>query len=177
MAGKRREGLQRLHGSAWAQKLFLCYGTLEPDFRDCKEEQINGAPAFKEPLRLNAGAVVYEKDLRALLQDINQLLPRKHIQQHQGTHSAHTSFSPARKPDLIRSYFAAPRFCAVKFEMPLPSVVKDVITMLFSLTAAEYPAMTAAPKPLITLWITILPTEIKLYCKMLGTATTAKLAK
>ena len=51
--------------------------------------------------------------------------------------SAQTNFSPARKPALMRSYFAAPRFCAVKLEIPFPSVVREVMTMLFSLTEAE----------------------------------------
>ena len=67
----------------------------------------------------------------------------------------------------------APRFCAVKLETPLPSVVSEVITRLLSLTEAEYPAMVAVPKPLMTLRITILPTEMKLCCRMLGMATVA----
>ena len=54
-----------------------------------------------------------------------------------GTQSANTSMSPARKPALMRSYFPAPRFCAVKLDTPLPSVVSEVVTMLFSLTDAE----------------------------------------
>ena len=57
-------------------------------------------------------------------------------------------------------------------ETPFPIVVKQVITRLFSLMAAEYPAMTAGPKPLIRPWMMILPTEIKLCCKMLGMAMT-----
>ena len=47
----------------------------------------------------------------------------------------------------------APRFCAVKLETPLPSVVSEVITRVLSLTEAEYPAMGAVPKPLLTLCI------------------------
>ena len=43
---------------------------------------------------------------------------------------------------------------------------------MFSFTPAEYPAMTAGPKPLMTPWITRLPTEIKLCCRVLGTAMT-----
>ena len=35
--------------------------------------------------------------------------------------------------------------------------------------------MTAAPKLLMTLWMMMLPTEMKLCCKMLGIAMTAKL--
>ena len=54
--------------------------------------------------------------------------------------------------------------------MPLPMVVNDVITKLFNFTAAEYPAITGAPNPLITLWIKIFPMEIKLCCKILGMA-------
>ena len=34
--------------------------------------------------------------------------------------------------------------------------------------------MTAAPKLLMTLWMMMLPTEMKLCCRMLGTAMTAK---
>ena len=37
--------------------------------------------------------------------------------------------------------------------------------------------MTAGPKPLITLWMTMLPTEIKLCWRILGTAITEKLPK
>lgn len=57
--------------------------------------------------------------------------------------------------------------------MPFPMVVKDVMTRLFSLTAAEYPAATLTPKLLIQPWIIIFPTEIKDCCKMLGTAIAA----
>ena len=53
-------------------------------------------------------------------------------------------------------------------------MVKYVMSMLCSLTAGEYPAITPVPNPLITPWIIILPTEIKLCCKTLGIATTAK---
>ena len=38
-------------------------------------------------------------------------------------------------------------------EIPFPRVVSDVITRLFSFTAAEYPAMTLGPNPLITLGV------------------------
>ena len=44
------------------------------------------------------------------------------------------------------------------------------MTRLFNLTAAEYPAIVPAPNSLITLWIMILPIEIKLCCKILGIA-------
>lgn len=64
-------------------------------------------------------------------------------------------------------------FCAAKLEMPLPKVVNEVMTRLFSLTEAEYPANTLEPKPLMTPWMTMLPMEMKLCCKMLGTATAA----
>ena len=83
----------------------------------------------------------------------------------------HTIFIPARKHSLIRPYLRAPRFCAEKLEIPLPIVVNDVMTRLFSFTAAEYPAMTEEPKLLMMPWIKMFPTEIKLCCKMLGMAT------
>lgn len=67
------------------------------------------------------------------------------IQMHQ------TSFSPARRPFFTLVGSPAPIFCAVKFDTPFPSVVKEVITKLFSFTAAEYPAVTLIPKLLITL--------------------------
>ena len=86
--------------------------------------------------------------------------------------NVHTNRSPARKPARMRPIFPAPKFWAEKLEMPLPRVVSDVMTRLFSLTAAEYPAITAEPKELITPWMMMLPTEIKLCCKILGTATT-----
>ena len=57
--------------------------------------------------------------------------------------------------------------------MPLPSVVREEMSTLFSLVAAAKPAITLAPKELTTLWMMILPTETKLCCKMLGMATTA----
>ena len=38
---------------------------------------------------------------------------------------------------FTRRAYPAPIFCAEKLEMPFPIVVKDVITRLFSLTAAE----------------------------------------
>ena len=60
----------------------------------------------------------------------------------------------------------------MKFDIPFPSVVNDVITRLFNLTAAEYPAITPGPKLFIMLWITIFPNDMKLCCKMLGTAIT-----
>ena len=63
--------------------------------------------------------------------------PAKKYSTVSGTHSAHTRYRPARKPLRMRSGFCAPRFCAVKFEMPLPSVTSDVMTRLFSLTDAE----------------------------------------
>ena len=58
-------------------------------------------------------------------------------------------------------------------KMPLPSVVREEMSTLFSLVAAAKPAITLAPKELTTLWMMILPTETKLCCKMLGMATTA----
>ena len=54
-----------------------------------------------------------------------------------GRQSIHTSFSPALKPLRTRSILLAPMFCAVKLDMPLPSVVSEVITRLLSLTDAE----------------------------------------
>ena len=84
-----------------------------------------------------------------------------------------TSFSPACRPFFTLAGNPAPIFCAVKFDTPFPSVVKEVITRLLSLTAAEYPAVTLMPKLLITLWIKIFPTEIKDCCKILGIAITA----
>ena len=59
----------------------------------------------------------------------------------------------------------------MKFDIPFPSVVKDVITRLFSFTEAAYPAITPGPKLFIVPCIIILPTEIKLCWKILGTAT------
>lgn len=58
--------------------------------------------------------------------------------------------SPALKPSRIRSFFFAPRFCEVKVVIPLPIVVNEVITRLFSLIPALYPAITAGPQRLIT---------------------------
>ena len=52
----------------------------------------------------------------------------------------------------------------------MPRVVKEVMTRLFSLMEAEYPAITPEPKPLMMPWIMMLPTEMKLCCKMLGMA-------
>ena len=52
-------------------------------------------------------------------------------------HKIHTNFSPARNPSLMREYISAPIFWAVKLDMPLPIVVKEVITRLFSFIAAE----------------------------------------
>ena len=85
-------------------------------------------------------------------------------------HSSHTIFSPAFHPSRTRSFRCAPMFWAVKLETPLPRVVKEVTTRLFSLTEAEYPAMVPAPKPLMTPWMIMFPTEIKLCCSVLGTA-------
>ena len=81
-----------------------------------------------------------------------------------------TILSPALNPSRILSLLPAPRFCAVKLEIPFARVVNDVMTRLFNLTAAEYPAIVPAPNSLITLWIMILPIEIKLCCKILGIA-------
>ena len=50
-----------------------------------------------------------------------------------------------------------------------------MVTRLFSLIAAAYPAVTPTPQRLITLWIMMLPMEMKLCCKMLGTAMAAML--
>ena len=80
---------------------------------------------------------------------------------------------PVRRPLRTRSSFPAPRFCAVKLETPLPSVVKQVRLNVLSLTAAEYPAITDEPKPLTSHWMKMLPTEMKLCCRMLGMATLA----
>ena len=43
----------------------------------------------------------------------------------------------------------APMFWAVKLDIPLPRVVSEDITMLFSFIEAEYPAIAAGPKPFI----------------------------
>ena len=51
----------------------------------------------------------------------------------------------AIKPLGILSFFPAPIFCAVKFDIPLPQVVKLVIVNVFNLIAAEYPAITEEP--------------------------------
>jgi len=40
-------------------------------------------------------------------------------------------------------------FWAVKLDIPLPRVVSEDITMLFSFIEAEYPAIAAVPKPFI----------------------------
>ena len=61
-------------------------------------------------------------------------------------------------------------FCAVKLEIPFPSVVKLVIVKVFSLIAAEYPAMTEEPKELISPCTKIFPMDTKLCCRMLGIA-------
>lgn len=87
-----------------------------------------------------------------------------------GSERHHTSFTPALKPALTRSNFAAPIFWEAKLETPFASVVNDVITRLLSLTPAEYPAITLVPNPLMTFWITILPIDMKLCCKILGIA-------
>lgn len=87
-----------------------------------------------------------------------------------GSERHHTNFTPALKPALTRSNFAAPIFWEAKLETPFASVVNDVITRLLSLTPAEYPAITPVPNPLMTFWITILPIDMKLCCKILGIA-------
>lgn len=46
-----------------------------------------------------------------------------------------------------------------------------VITILLSFTEAEYPAITLKPKEFITPCTIIFPTDTKLCCNMLGTAT------
>ena len=77
---------------------------------------------------------------------------------------------PAPNPFFTRSILPPPRFWAVKLDTPFPIVVKQVIVKVLSLIAAEYPAMTEEPKELTRLWIKIFPTEIKLCCRILGTA-------
>ena len=64
-------------------------------------------------------------------------LPNSIYAMQNGIQSVHTRRIPAWKPDLMRSNLPAPIFCAVKFDIPLPIVVNDVITRLLSLTAAE----------------------------------------
>ena len=58
---------------------------------------------------------------------------------------------PALKPFLALSTLPAPRFWAVKLDTPFPKVVKQVMEKVFSLIAAEYPAMTEEPKELTRL--------------------------
>ena len=101
----------------------------------------------------------------------SSLLPNSRYNRQSGMHKIHTSRMAAKKPSWMRGYFLAPIFCAVKLEMPFPIVVKEVITRLFSFTAAEYPAAVLTPKLLMQPWIIIFPTDIKDCCKMLGTAT------
>ena len=67
--------------------------------------------------------------------------------------------SPFKYPFFTLSTLPAPIFWAVKEETPFPSVINAVITILLSLIAAAYAAITTAPKLLITAWIKILPTE------------------
>ena len=56
--------------------------------------------------------------------------------------------STDRNPCFMRSGLFAPMFCAVKLDIPLPMVVKQVIAKVFSFIAAEYPATIAEePKP------------------------------
>ncbi len=102
-----------------------------------------------------------------------RILPPRTYSSTKGRQIIHTIFQPALNPCLTRSNLFAPIFCEVKFDMPFPMVVREVITRLFSLMAAEYPAITLGPNPLITPCNTILPMEIKLCCKILGMATTA----
>ena len=64
-------------------------------------------------------------------------------------------------------------FCAVKLDIPLPRVVKDSTAKLLYFIAAEYPAITASPKVLIMLCMTMLPTDTKPCCNILGMATLA----
>ena len=81
---------------------------------------------------------------------------------------------PAFSPSLILSVFPAPKFWAVKFDMPLPIVVKLVITRLFSFIPPAYPAMTPGPKLFIVLCINMFPTDTKLCWRVVGTATDKK---
>ena len=59
---------------------------------------------------------------------------------------------PARQPAFTRSVFPAPIFWAVKLEMPLPSVVKQVMVKVFSFTAVKN--LTTAEGGVLT-WRTI----------------------
>ena len=81
---------------------------------------------------------------------IESLSPKKKYSAISGTDSIHTIFVPAQYPLFTLSHLPAPMFCAVKLDTPLPSVVNDVITRLFSLTPDEYPAITAVPNVFIT---------------------------
>ena len=87
---------------------------------------------------------------------------------------AHIIFIPAFSPSFILSIFPAPRFWAVKLDIPLPMVVKLVITRLFSFIPPAYPAITPGPKLLIVLCIKMFPTDTKLCCSVEGMATDKK---
>ncbi len=77
---------------------------------------------------------------------------------------------PPRQPSRTRSGLPAPRFCAVKFDTPLPRVTKLAVVKVLRRMAAVYPAMTLVPYGLTKLCTHISPTEIKACCNALGPA-------
>lgn len=75
--------------------------------------------------------------------------PAKKYTSEKGIEISQTRPTPERHPSFILEIFPAPKFCAVKFEIPFPIVPSEVITRLLSFIDAEYPAITAEPKELI----------------------------